>query len=476
MVKGLERDWLLVAPWYRWPKKAVRVGDEQRFTAPVIQKFDSPACVDNFLDDPQRSLAFTSEDYVTSSTGRFALMKKSWSYFPAFVWPRKSVAIPTDVKKIFLEPHKRYYLVVCELHCDAAGLPSESFDKVCEAGFVVRRRRANPAGDADREGGTVELARDGWFSGDFEGVGAWRPVAATPDVVEEAYYPMYALRPDPAQTEHDGHGVSIYFGLLPTTALETELHGEPRYDSDGTFHVRCFVRRHDPGCPRGAKKPDCRGGVHWSEETDPYQLASFHDLDGTSNRPINLEMPDLAALKDKILASTRPGEFSPVRLKSKPPFSSGAFQICFLSIPLITIVALFVLNLFLPIVVFIFGLWFLLLLQLCILPKLSIDAGLEANLQPYLELPSASVDLSVSLDGLPAPRAALLAAFQAAYGSGPLSFSKPTHEPSDQELLRLARDAIEAKKSDPKSLGSNVGPLFSQKLVREARVLRTEVF
>jgi len=78
----------------------------------------------------------------------------------------------------------------------------------------------------------------------------------------------------------------------------------------------------------------------------------------------------------------------------------GGFQICFFSIPLITIIAMFVLQLFLPIVVFLFGLFFLLALKFCIPPSLSASAGLTAKLDvlmPKLEL-DASIDVDVEFD------------------------------------------------------------------------------
>src|SRR5690606_8865099 len=53
--------------------------------------------------------------------------------------------VATSTRKLFLPLHKRFYLVVCELHCDSAGFPSVGRDKVCEAGFVIRRRRLNVA-------------------------------------------------------------------------------------------------------------------------------------------------------------------------------------------------------------------------------------------------------------------------------------------------------------------------------------------
>src|SRR5206468_8487862 len=50
----------------------------------------------------------------------------------------------TNTRKIFLDTHKRFYLVACEVHCDAAGFPKVARDKICEAGFVVRRRTVAP--------------------------------------------------------------------------------------------------------------------------------------------------------------------------------------------------------------------------------------------------------------------------------------------------------------------------------------------
>jgi len=105
-------------------------------------------------------------------------------------------------------------------------------------------------------------------------------------------------------------------------------------------------------------------------------------------------MPDLAQLHaDAVRLS--PGGTGGVRFSS-PPQSALNFtsdgtkatpagqpagtQICSFAIPLITIVAYFVLKLFLPIVVFVFQLWFLLALRFCIPPSVTIDAGLAAKL------------------------------------------------------------------------------------------------
>jgi hypothetical protein len=69
--------------------------------------------------------------------------------------------------------------------------------------------------------------------------------------------------------------------------------------------------------------------------------------------------------------------------------------ICSFAIPLITIVASFVLSLFLPVVVFLFGLWFLLRLKFCIPPIVSIDAGLVAALDVDFK---AGIDFELDLD------------------------------------------------------------------------------
>ena len=54
------------------------------------------------------------------------------------------------------------------------------------------------------------------------------------------------------------------------------------------------------------------------------------------------------------------------------------------------------LNLFLPIVVFLFGLWFLLALKLCILPSFEFDGGLQAELA--LIPPKIGVDAGFEVD------------------------------------------------------------------------------
>ena len=56
----------------------------------------------------------------------------------------ETIYVPDEpaTRKIFLETHKRFYLVVCQVNCDVASFPKAARDRICEVGFVVRRRTA----------------------------------------------------------------------------------------------------------------------------------------------------------------------------------------------------------------------------------------------------------------------------------------------------------------------------------------------
>lgn len=441
---GHEHPWKLVAPWYRWQ----RPGDVQtgRASRPVFQKYASTSFMEEFLAEPQRSLKFLAEDAVHK-----VVAGKANKYSLADVHLE-----PTDLRKIFLPTHGRFYLVVCELHCDTAGFPRVGRDAVCQAGFVVRRRAvaAPPAARKEAAGALLDFAaaeakinavaslekkssaamslaaaeeqafvrlRDivakhqvkvelqGWVPSGLPGIGAWMEVEETPGVeTPELVYPLYPLIPDPAQRGHSAAGRTIWFGLLPAGGAETDAAGIPRFDERSLYEVRCFVRRHDPCCPKQPGKRDCRGPLTWSLPTERYQLAPHFDLDGTNLRPVTVQLPDLEALRAQ--ASALPfGAAAGVRMVSPPKSAmeltadgtevTGAgvegAAICSFAIPLITIVASFVLRLFLPIVVIAFGLWFLLRLKFCIPPAVSIDAGLVAALDADIK---AGIDIDVEFE------------------------------------------------------------------------------
>jgi len=446
--------WLLVGPWYRWSDPYDPMSG--RLSRPVFQKFESSNFVNDFIQDPQHSLKYIDpDDFVRRPEESTGLSRYTFAR--------------TEIRKIYLETHKRFYLVVCELHCDVPGFPDTLHDEACETGFVVRRRVARipanvvkgahkavrdvasnrarlmqleelPPGmksgatqglrakveakyiTAQAElkavaieyGITVEL--QGWFPEEgFQGVGLWKQVAETPQIAAEHVFPLYPLIPNPNQKDHSGGGRTLYFGVLPATSSDVDLLGSARFDDRSLYEVRCFVRRHDPRCPKKRERNDCKGELVWSRRSDSYQLANPFDLSGTSNRPINIFLPDLPALEAQAM-TLKPGEGAPVRMIA-PQSSNLEFTvdpedfgsvgnqqrgaaICSFSIPLITIVASFVFRLFLPIVMFAFGLWFLLKLKFCIPPSISIDAGVTAELDVVMgeiEL-DVNADIEVSAD------------------------------------------------------------------------------
>jgi hypothetical protein len=251
----------------------------------------------------------------------------------------------------------------------------------------------------------VRLEIQGWIPGEHSGIGAWEAVEETPvKKLAEQVVPLYPLVPDPADARHSARGRSLWFGVVPTGPGDLDALNDPRFDDRSLYEVRCFVRRKKPG------RPDCPGDYVWSRPTEPYQLAPVADLDGTSHKPVTFTLPDLKELQAQAAVGEGVGVRMVAPADSSLDFSakpddlgnpttkplSGPPQICSFAIPLITIVATFVLKLFLPIVVFAFGLWFLLKLKFCILPSVTMDAGLAAELS--VEPPSIDLALEGRID------------------------------------------------------------------------------
>ncbi len=482
--------WKLVAPWWRWQRQQDEEGLDPRRTRPVFQKYESPDFVNLFLKEPQRSLKFFEQ---VDRVFRVDLLPAPLPTFLPFVGknsrlfkpPGAAQALdaklsPTGVRKLFLETHKRHYLVACELRCDRAGLPSASADEVCQSGLVVRRRRFLVPQNKRKEAaallarltslrtrlgsleakvplrpfaadkrtrllakmqadGSLELERtqvesellaarqqlqawqsangvvplyEGWIPDpERPGLGSWQAVEEAPQTLHESSFPLYHLFADPRQPDHEAQGKTIYFGVVPVGGSDVDPRGTARFDDQTLYEVRCFVRRHDPACPRRDEAPDCCGELVWSEASESYKLANPNDLVGTSQRPVTVQLPDLHELAAQVAALPF-GQASPVKFiqpqglnfevddEGKPSGASvGGNQICFFAIPLITIVAYFLLKLFLPVVVLLFGLFFLLQLKLCIPPSFSFDVDLDAELKaipPSLDL---DADFSVSIGG-----------------------------------------------------------------------------
>ncbi|MGB7922546.1 MAG: hypothetical protein WCF57_04820 [Pyrinomonadaceae bacterium] len=474
-----KRPWLLVGPWYRWQRPGVP--STGRASRPVFQKYDSPKLVEEFLADPQRSLKFTADDFVHKVTALPKLVPEFLNNKPRRQSPNKYDK--TETRKLFLDTHKRFYLIVCELHCDGTGFPTATRDQVCEAGFVVRRR-ASPQitaaaakevkpilaglgaargllkelnevepgekfalvkkglaaqGEAMLKGAVAESVDkskavaidklnyekanlDAWAAKygvavQLQGwrtlrdrVGQWVKVEEKPAVLTEQVFPLYPLIPDPRELLHSAKGRNIYFGLVPTGSADTDDFGHARFDATTGYEIRCYVRRHKPDCPVKTKKPDCHGELVWSAPTEVYQIASQFDLVGTSNRPVSMQLPDMEALQAQA-AMMKPNQLAPFRMvppnkksnlevaanKDGEITSHGTSdQICSFSIPLITIVATFVFKLFLPVVILLFGLFFLLKLKFCIPPSIEVSAEVKAELDA--KAPSFDAEFDVSID------------------------------------------------------------------------------
>jgi hypothetical protein len=197
------------------------------------------------------------------------------------------------------------------------------------------------------------------------------------------------------------------------------------------------VRRHRGHCPKRLGTNDCHGELVWSAPSEGFRIAAQNDLVGTSNNAVTVQLPDIGELLAQAAGSGPQPRAGGLRTAA-PPGSSLDFSVdgttpsggqlggpgfCSFAIPLITIIAMFLINLVLPILMLLFGLWALLALRFCIPPSLQLSAGLTAQLDLAGELGvDVDVDAFVDVDGnlvTPASlRAALVGDFDTAFGAG----------------------------------------------------------
>jgi hypothetical protein len=222
----------------------------------------------------------------------------------------------------------------------------------------------------------MEHELQGWFV-KADGRGSWQEVHYRPEdpavTGEELELPMWpipqaAARCKPARTR------SLWFGVLPTYSGEFDDAGNPKLDDRTTYFVQCLARRR-----RRPPHQDCPPLVTWSGPSVPFRLASFFDPQGTANQRIHVKLPDFAAVAAQAAKGPSPGgvQFERPAGSQLPPGPLGkipdgqasptgdAAENCSFAIELITIVATFVFSLFLPVVVFVFQLWWLLMLKFC---------------------------------------------------------------------------------------------------------------
>jgi hypothetical protein len=241
----------------------------------------------------------------------------------------------------------------------------------------------------------IERVLEGWYV--RQGVGGWAPVPAdrAPDdpwtvpagdasaAVSEAQEQELSMWRVPASAAGCPAAAtrSLWFGVVPTYSAEFDPQHQPKLDEHTTYVLYCVARRR-----RAPPHQDCPSIETWSAASRPFRLAAFFDPAGNANRQVRVKLPDLQALAAYAGQPATGGgvQFErPARSQLSPgplgeiPKSGGTVggdsaEICSFAIELITIVASFVLALFLPVVVFVFQLWWLLLLKFCWPPSAQI--------------------------------------------------------------------------------------------------------
>jgi len=349
--------WTLTGPWYRW--SAPGVPEAGRKSKPEIQKYAGFEFAAELLAEPQRSLVWRDEDYFHRTIGNPHKPAPASGPAEPGTWLREK----TQIRKLYKPNHARNYVVVVELHCDVAGLPTVDRREVAEAGFVVRRLRARVedglADKAKQALEQVELAREqvkqlernaklrirsasglllqrqlerpvvkkqhalleAWAAGklaldELAAAGAfgletegW--VADPNDKLRGAWQPIVDATPE---TEIDELVVPLYPLNPDPRDLEHSAAGRTLYfgviplggrEADASGATR-FDERHlfEIRCfvRRQPHRPGCVGKLVWSEPTIGYRIAPDLDPEGTANLPISITVPsmrDIQALADR---------------------------------------------------------------------------------------------------------------------------------------------------------------------------------
>lgn len=541
-------DWRLVAPWYRWdlaaapdPARAEEAG------RPALHKFVTTDFVEDFLADPQRSVVFDPTVDVLQRVVRIPGAKVPGTRTRKWISRTRLQPHPSGLRKLFLPAHQRFYLVAVELHCDRPGFPRVDPEHLAEVGFVVRRRRAalpleaaveaahlvrrakfdesraavaaarershllhpfrSRARDTVASGpaallaaarqaelGTrrlrtwaeangVEQTSEGWAPLGEGTMGAWVPLPDEPEELVERVHPMRRLVPDPDDPDHAAHEGTIYWAVLPTGSDEVDGRGAARFNEDDTYEVRVFARTSDAGT--------CPGPLVWSEPSQPFRVASFHDPDGCAQRPQEVRLPDFRQLEASDAAPSvrmsAPASSTLRFLKDgETPsggLTQGPAQICFFSIPLITIIAFFVLNIFLPVVMFVFGLWWMLKLKFCIPPSIEVEGEISAALD--VDPGGIQAMAGIDVDVLPGTDpAALLAALRNAFDVPDPDLGLP---PADWRVAEHLLDGspplfspnalfqVAVRNGYGRATQVEAGPVFARGVQHPTHVTRQEV-
>ncbi|WP_127500911.1 hypothetical protein [Actinoplanes solisilvae] len=433
----MDHPYALRAPWYVRERGQYSLLDP-RARRPAIQKYETDDFVERLFTDPRDSTRFDDlGDDVWSYPVPVAATPGPGTGRARFA---THTLVRSQLRKLYQPTHDRFYVIVVELFCDVPGLPRAGDAEGIEVGMVLRRRRTTVdapvlqvrrlarqmAGDllkaqqpgtqpgglrggdlpdvlwadlaarrgfetahADELAGiTVDSTTEAWMVG--AAGGHWR-TAGTPapagETDHELEIPMWRLPPreqdcPPARTR------SLWFGLVPTYSADMDREGTPRLDDHAIYEINCFARRNpEPG------HEHCPPKISWSEPTEPFRLAAVFDPDGTKNHKVAVKLPDLRTLAARagrppgpggVAVTSPPGSqmhFNPFDGVPKPAVKpvGEAERICVFAFELFIIVGFFVFLLFLPIVVFLFQLWWMLALRFCLPPLVEAFELLETH-------------------------------------------------------------------------------------------------
>lgn len=262
----------------------------------------------------------------------------------------------------------------------------------------------------------VVVQRQGWVARPGEQPG-WRVVQADALADGEQTFPMWRLPPRPEDCGR-ARTRSMWFGLVPTHSDEHQLdcrgRAQPKYDDHGVYQIDCFVREQ-----RRPGREHCPPRV-WLNElpSAPFRMASPSDPQGSAKRTTTIVMPDLRRLAARAGQPMGPGGVQIVT----PPGSGLAFdplgglpdkgsvgglgQVCTFAVELFFIVAFFLFLLFMPIVVFVFQLWWMLALRFCLPPSVAFgiaaeffaNGGLLADFEADADFTGTGVTAAVGFD------------------------------------------------------------------------------
>ncbi|WP_255768578.1 hypothetical protein [Pseudarthrobacter sulfonivorans] len=443
----MDTGFQLRAPWYVRERDHLSL-QNAKARRPSIQMYDDSTFVERLLKDPRDSLKTGADDQwsypvpVALSSGvkgreRFAT----------------STLLTTGLRKLYQPGHDRFYALVVEVFCDQSGLPRAGSHEDLEVRFVMRRRFTSVTGnkrpvrqlarnvlvdlaktqhrtvvtkglprdlpdvfwadDAARlrfEEDNAKLLNEVRFHADNQawitgpGGSGWRTVGPLGKDEKEEDFPMWRLPPAEVGDCEAAHTRSLWFGVIPTFSpthwVDSTKKTLPKLDEHAVYELLCFVRQKQDA----ARK--CPTEASWGEATEPFRLAAPYDPDGTKNHTTSVTLPDFRRLAARagspqgqggMRVTTPPGSaLPPPSLKDvtdgKRQDVGPGGSVCTFAIELFFIVAFFLFMLFLPIVVFIFQLWWMLALRFCFPPSASFgiltDFFLAGNSLPDLAKPA----------------------------------------------------------------------------------------